>query len=1109
MSHPEVSQLATTTEEILEGTVTVLFTDVQGSTEMRTSRGDDAAHRILRAQEDLVRAQVEAHSGREVKALGDGFMVAFASARRAVQCAVAIQRDIHGYNHDHPNDQVQVRIGLNSGEVNQEDGDLFGAAVNAAARVAAKAKGGEVLVAGVVKQLAGKVPEVDFVDRGRFRLKGFDERWQLFQLAWEDDDEHHSVAGAPALGERTPLVARDAERAELLASLDSAQRGQSSIVLVGGEPGVGKTRLATEVLAEADRRGFRTFIGRCYESEGTPPYQPFIEIVEMAAATVPPDILRRDLGDSAAEVARLMPELRQRFDDIPAPIELPPEQERRYLFNSIRDFLGRAAGAQPICILLDDLHWADESSLLLFEHVAQHLGAMPVAIIGTYRDVELEIGRPLARTLDALVRQRLVRRISLRRLDHAGVEAMLAALGGKNPPPELVATIFQETEGNPFFVEEVFRHLAEAGQLLDEAGGWRTDLLIGELDVPESVRLVIGRRLERLGDDTRRALAGAAVVGRAFTHSLLAAMEDGLEEDVLFEALDEAERARLLTSTAQGRDVTFTFAHELIRQTLLGELSTLKRQRTHLHVADAMERVYAADVDARAAEIGYHLVNAGASADPARTGRYLTIAGERALKSSAFGDAVRYFENAGEAVDSSDRAMLARIRGGLGAAYRTVGRWDDSRAAMADAVDLYEELGDSEAVAMISYDMALAFGWAWRWEDSLLAAGRGLAALGEARSEDRVGLLAISGLIVSLAGNYDAGEEMTAEAIALAEELGTASGYNAYGVRGVHKWGYLQLREAVELGERGMELSRQGGRLWALVDTGTFIAFAHAMMGQHAAADRVLDEVDHLAPQIGHMQALNLSRRVRFFMHFAQDVDGVAAYGDDDMEQVQELEGEWLKDACANQGLSHFWRGDFEAAEERYRAAIEEMERGQPWVWNSVFPALLGSALTYQGRHEEALDVFRKVQADLPQRGKPSSLGSWGALVLTIESMVVLGEREEAHKLYPLAAEALALGARAVYGRSTDMAAGIAAAAGQAWGTAEAHFQEALRWYGENPRFTEDMDTRRFYGMMLLERGAEGDNELAARLLGEAVAIAGKAGAVRHAELARELLARA
>ena len=304
--------MATASEEVLEGTVTVLFTDVQGSTEMRNQRGDEAAASILREQQDLVRAQIEAHSGREVKALGDGFMVAFGSARKAVSCAVAIQKAVHQHNHGNPGREVHVRIGLNSGEVSQQEGDLFGAAVNAAARVAAKARGDQILVSGVVKQLAGRVPEAGFVDRGRFRLKGFDERWQLFEVTWEHEDGHR-VSATTMTPARTPLIGRAESQAELHRALDRAAAGHGSMVMIGGEPGVGKTRLCDEVLIEARRRGFLTLVGHCYESQGSPPYIPFVEMVEAAIRQVEPGLLREHLGEGAGEVARLVPELRRRF----------------------------------------------------------------------------------------------------------------------------------------------------------------------------------------------------------------------------------------------------------------------------------------------------------------------------------------------------------------------------------------------------------------------------------------------------------------------------------------------------------------------------------------------------------------------------------------------------------------------------------------------------------------------------------------------------------------------------------------------------------------------------------------------------------------------------
>ncbi len=237
-------------EALPEGTVTILFTDLVGSTDLATSRGDEAAQEILRAQRDLTRQKVEEHSGHEVKSTGDGFMVAFASARKAVACAVEIQRALEEHNRrQSPDQQFKLRMGLNTGEAIQEEGDLYGAAVNAAARICAKAKGDQLLVSQMVKDLVGLDADVPFADRGRFRLKGFPQRWHLFEAVWQPE-----TLAMPALLERTPFVGREEERAELRRLLDRAAGGRGALVMIGGEPGVGKTRLAEELVAEARQR---------------------------------------------------------------------------------------------------------------------------------------------------------------------------------------------------------------------------------------------------------------------------------------------------------------------------------------------------------------------------------------------------------------------------------------------------------------------------------------------------------------------------------------------------------------------------------------------------------------------------------------------------------------------------------------------------------------------------------------------------------------------------------------------------------------------------------------------------------------------------------------
>ncbi len=466
--------------------------------------------------------------------------------------------------------------------------------------------------------------------------------------------------------------------------------------------------------------------------------------------------------------AKILPELRRIYDDIPPPLELPPEQERMYLFNSMREFLERVSRIVPLLFVLDDLHWADDATLLIMQHIAQHQDKMSLLTVANYRDIELDAARPFAQTLEALVRQRLAHRIALKPLSEAGVEAMLQALTGQPSPAVLVQAIYRETEGNPFFVEEVFQHLSEQGRLLDAEGRWRTDLQVGELDVPEGVRLVISRRLERVSEECRTALTDAAVVGRDFGFELLQKLSD-LDADRLLDAIDEAERANLIVAADDVPSVAgnpavearFRFAHELIRQTLIGGLSLPRRQRLHLRVAETMEQVYGRGAEAYAADMAHHLYQAGAGADPATTARYLVLAGNQALHSAAFAEALKDYDTAFSLQPPGDLAVRADLLYKRGLARRSLSsRWDEALADWREAADLYERLGDKEAAGRVFDAMCQQLLWGLRFEEAAELGQRGLALLGGRDSTYRCRLLNWGGLTLSAAGYYSAGDVM-------------------------------------------------------------------------------------------------------------------------------------------------------------------------------------------------------------------------------------------------------------------------------------------------------------------------------------------------------------
>jgi DNA-binding winged helix-turn-helix (wHTH) protein/tetratricopeptide (TPR) repeat protein len=432
------------------------------------------------------------------------------------------------------------------------------------------------------------------------------------------------------------LVGREREMATLRAGLDDATSGRGRLFLISGEPGIGKTRLADELAVLADAKGMRLLVGHCSERDEAVAYLPFVEILEnFIARASTPEALRTALGEQGPELARLLPRLENILPGLPPPLDLPPAQARRQLFNCYRDFIARVAREQPLLLVLEDLHWSADSTLSLLDHLMQRLSDLPLLLVGTYRDAGLNVTGGLAKTLEDLLRRRLATQVRLKGLPRDEVAAMLKSLSGKSPPDAVVSQIYAETEGNPFFVEELFRHLEEENRLYDSAGQFRSELGLGELEAPPSVRLVVARRLARLTDLTQKMLATAAVIGRVFSFEILQGAS-AANEDSILKCIEEAEKAGLLFSVAESPKARFEFSHELVRQAVIGGLSAARRQRLHLEVADAIERTYSAALEDYCTELAHHYAR---SSNTEKTIEYLDRAGRQAIKLGALKEA--------------------------------------------------------------------------------------------------------------------------------------------------------------------------------------------------------------------------------------------------------------------------------------------------------------------------------------------------------------------------------------------------------------------------------------------------------------------------------------
>jgi len=550
---------------ILEGTITLLSTDIAGSTLLNQALGDDVSATIERKIKTRVLEQISKHGGTVIKDTGDGLMVAFRSARRAVSCAQELQRAIARDNQTWPEADIQLRIGLHTGEVLSENGDLRGETVIVTKRTEEVAPPGGIFVSETVYGVLGTARS-ELEDRGKFDLKGISEPRHLYEAAWREE----GVSGVLAPNEPTPFVGRSTEFNHLTGLASSAKDASGSMVLIGGEAGIGKTRLIDEVAREARRLGLLVLEGHCLDMESSPPYLPIIEAIEHAARIVDPDAFREALGDNAPEVAKLLPDLRQRYPDIPDPVELPPEQERRYLLHGVCEYIDRAAKVQPMMLIYEDLHWADESTLLFLRHLVQRLDEIAVLVVGTYRHAEIKPDSPLEAALPNLLRQKFADEIILKRFSEESVAAILEGRSGIQPPPELVSLVYSETEGNPFFTEEVFSHLYQAGRLFDENGSFKSGIQITDTEVPRGVRLIISRRLQNVSKECRHVLTRAAALGNKFDYNIVALLS-GLDEEVLLDALDEAEDANIIRDVSSGREARGTTLWRIRRELLRGD----------------------------------------------------------------------------------------------------------------------------------------------------------------------------------------------------------------------------------------------------------------------------------------------------------------------------------------------------------------------------------------------------------------------------------------------------------------------------------------------------------------------------------------------------------
>jgi class 3 adenylate cyclase len=547
---------------------TFVFTDLVDSTATAARLGLQAAEKLRQIHFRLLRGAVTASGGTEVKNLGDGLMVMYSAAGRALAGAVGMQQAIEHHNRSGA-EPPGVRIGISTGDAVAEEGDYFGDPVVEAARLCAAAEGGQILAANLVRLNVGRNATQTFVDVGPLDLKGLPAPLDTVRVLWEPA----SVGGSMPLPGRLVGAASDAlfgffgRPGELAALHETRKRAQSTkrvqLILVAGEAGMGKTALVAQVARTAHAEGSLVLFGHADEDLGVA-YQPWVEVVSTLIRDGDSTLVEGLPPAQLAAVSRLAPQIQVTTDRV-----ADPDMERLLLLEGVSALLAAASRQAPLLVVLDDFHWADTASLQILRHAVASTLESDLTLACTYRDTELRRGDPLTRLLSDLHREANVTRVPLKGLEDIELVELLAAAAGHDLDARgvgLAHALRRETDGNPFFTGEMLRHLGESGAIvLGEGGRWTVAGALDELGLPVSVRDVVGRRVERLGEEVRRVLSLAAVLGRDFDLQLLARVAE-VGEDELLDLLETAVAAALLVEGTLAEH--YRFAHALIQHSL-------------------------------------------------------------------------------------------------------------------------------------------------------------------------------------------------------------------------------------------------------------------------------------------------------------------------------------------------------------------------------------------------------------------------------------------------------------------------------------------------------------------------------------------------------------
>ena len=872
------------------------------------------------------------------------------------------------------------------------------------------------------------------------------------------------------------FVGRQHEIVMLQAALDEAVEGHGRLVMLSGEPGIGKTSLARELSEYAEQRRVQVLWGRCYEGEGAPPYWPWVQTIRAYIQQKDIGLLRADMGPGASDIAEIVTELKEILPDLEPSPPLDPESARFRLFDSITIFLKRASLRRPLMLVLDDLHWADKSSLLLLEFFAQQVETSHLMVLGAYRTVDVSRQGPLHQALGNLVREQSFQRVRLRGLNTQEVRQFAETIAGNTMPADLVEAVHARTEGNPLFVKEILRLHAQEGLERSQGIGIR---------IPEGVRVVIGRRLNLLSVGCNDVLTIASAIGRDFNFELLNKLTYDLNQEELLYLLEEGIRAGIIEEVPDPAG-TFQFSHALVQETLASELSLTRRVRLHGRIAEILESLHAEGLEGHASELAYHFVQAGAVHGGEKVIEYSKMAGDQCLFAHAYEEALLHFQRAITAWGSqSPTIQTADIFLGLGRAQAATLQVEEARESLRNAFSIFVELGEIDSAVRVAESLPPGVGLLGM--DQLIAEA---LALVSPTSLQAGRLLVRYGNEIALhRGDFEGAREALQKALEISRrELDRALEMRTLtSMASAYAW-QLRFGEALDTSLAAIELSSECNELYSEALARMWAALSLAALGE-------LDQA-----KLQAKAGLNLSERLRNRWMRANllDVNHALARFSGHWNEAYEFGDLGLKVSpydsrlLGDQAITAFELGDFAKGDvylDRLLQTLHSDTQESRYFMQSYIAANFPIRAWISG-DSSRLNLAESTARELlssPDVTPLFALGAWTGLALIV---VMRDDVESSRECYT----ALDSMRHSHWWIQGDRILGLLAHTMSNFDDSEMHFEDALTFCrngGYRPQLVWSLHD---YANLLLKRNNVGDREKALEMLDESLALSTELG---------------